>query len=128
MTHILEAYKLLKVGAIGTVHKVHCTWNRNAARAQRFKDALDPTKVDWKRFLGTAKAQPFDAYRFRQWRWFWDFGGGIFTDLMVHWLDVVHLFLDLNHPTSAASVGDFFSAKDVWETPEIGRASCRERV
>jgi predicted dehydrogenase len=118
MTHILEAYKLLKAGAIGTVHKVHCTWNRNAARAQRFKDALDPAKVDWKRFLGTAKAQEFDAYRFRQWRWFWDFGGGIFTDLMVHWLDVVHWFLDLNHPTSAASVGDFFSAKDVWETPD----------
>src|SRR5205085_2743986 len=73
---------------------------------------------DWKRFLGTAKDQPFDAYRFRQWRWFWDFGGGIFTDLMVHWIDVVHWFLDLDHPASAASVGDFYSAKDVWETPD----------
>lgn len=118
MTHILEAYKLYKAGAIGTVHKVHCTWNRNANRFQRFKDAMDPAKVDWKRFLGTAKAQDFDAYRFRQWRWFWDFGGGIFTDLMVHWIDVVHWFLDLDHPASAASVGDWFAAKDVWETPD----------
>ena len=25
MTHLLEAYKLLKAGAIGKVHKVHCT-------------------------------------------------------------------------------------------------------
>lgn len=118
MTHIVKAYELVKAGTIGTVHKVHCTWNRNAARAQRFKDSIDPKTVDWKRFLGAAKDQPFDGYRFRQWRWFWDFGGGIFTDLMVHWIDVVHWFLDLGHPASAASVGDFYSAKDVWETPD----------
>ncbi len=118
MTHIQEAYKLLKAGTIGTVHKVHCTWNRNANRFQRFKDPLDATRVDWKRFLGTAKPQEFDAYRFRQWRWFWDFGGGIFTDLMVHWIDVVHWFLDLDHPATAASAGDWFAAKDVWETPD----------
>jgi len=118
MTHVRAAYDFLKSGAVGTVHKVHCTWNRNAARAQRFKDTIDATKVDWTRFLGTARQQPFDAYKFRQWRWFWDFGGGIFTDLMVHWIDVVHWFLDLGVPATAASAGDFFSAKDVWETPD----------
>lgn len=118
MTHVQKAYGLLKAGTIGTVHKVHCTWNRNAARFQRGKDALDPMKVDWERFRGKAKGQPFDAYRFRQWRWFWDFGGGIFTDLMVHWIDVVHWFLGLDHPESAASVGDWFAAKGVWETPD----------
>ena len=116
MTHIVKARELLNT--IGTVHKVHCTWNRNSARVQRGKDALDPNKVDWKRFLGDAKNQPFDAYKFRQWRWFWDFGGGIFTDLMVHWLDVVHWFLGLDHPTTAASLGDWFTAKGVWETPD----------
>ena len=65
-----------------------------------------------------AREQAFDSYRFRQWRWFWDFGGGIFTDLMVHWIDVVHWFLDLDHPASACSIGDYYSAKDVWETPD----------
>jgi predicted dehydrogenase len=118
MPHIIKAHELLRAGTIGHVHKVHCTWNRNAPRAQRFKDGMDPKTVDWKRFLGAAKDQPFDAYRFRQWRWFWDFGGGIFTDLMVHWIDVVHWFLDLDHPATAASVGDWFSARDVWETPD----------
>lgn len=118
MTHILKAFDLLKSGTIGKVHKVHCTWNRNAARAKRFKDNIDPNTVDWNRFLGNAKDQPFDSYRFRQWRWFWDFGGGIFTDLMVHWIDVVHWFLDLDRPQTAASIGDHFSAKDIWETPD----------
>jgi predicted dehydrogenase len=118
MTHIQKAYDLVKAGHIGRVHKVHCTWNRNAPRAQRYKDAIDPKSVDWKRFLGSAKEQPFDSYRFRQWRWFWSFGGGLFTDLMVHWIDVVHWFLDLDHPQTAMSIGDWYSAKDVWETPD----------
>jgi predicted dehydrogenase len=118
MPHIIKANEILRSGLIGKVHKVHCCWNRNADRARRYKDPMDPKSVDWKRFLGNAKDQPFDAYRFRQWRWFWDFGGGIFTDLMVHWIDVVHWFLDLDHPASAASIGDWYSAKDVWETPD----------
>lgn len=116
MTHILKAHEVLKT--IGEVHKVHLTWNRNAARAKQFADKYDSKQVDWKRFLGNAKDQPFDGYRMRQWRWFWDFGGGIFTDLMVHWLDVVHWFLELDHPATAASIGDSYSTKGVWETPD----------
>src|SRR5437763_634047 len=46
MTHIAEAYKFLQSGAVGKVHKAHCTWNRNAPRAQRYKDNIDPKTVD----------------------------------------------------------------------------------
>jgi predicted dehydrogenase len=118
MTHLIEARQLLREGIIGPVHKVHCSWNRNAPRAQRYKDSIDPRSVDWSRFLGNAPEQPFDAYKFRQWRWFWDFGGGLFTDLMVHWVDTVNWFLDLGEPTEAVSIGDYISAKGVWETPD----------
>ena len=118
MPHIQKANEIIKSGQLGDVVKVHLTWNRNSARSNRPKDSIDPKSVDWKKFLGNAKDQPFDEYRMRQWRWFWDFGGGIFTDLMVHWIDVVHWILDLDHPQSATSVGDFFMAKDLWETPD----------
>jgi predicted dehydrogenase len=118
MPHIQKANEIIKSGQLGDVLKVHLTWNRNSPRANRPKDSIDPKSVDWKRFLGDAKDQPFDEYRMRQWRWFWDFGGGIFTDLMVHWIDVVHWILDLDHPQTATSVGDFFMAKDLWETPD----------
>jgi predicted dehydrogenase len=74
--------------------------------------------VDWKKFLGSARDQPFDEYRFRNWRWFWDFGGGIFTDLMVHWLDMTHFLLGLDHPAEATSIGDDFLWKGLWETPD----------
>jgi predicted dehydrogenase len=97
---------------------VHLTWNRNHPRWVRDKLNIDPATVDWPRFLGAAREQPFDEYRFRNWRWFWDFGGGIFTDLMVHHIDIAHWFLDLDHPEEAVAVGDHFQAKDLWETPD----------
>lgn len=118
MPHLQKAFEIVKSGQLGEIHKVHLTWNRNAPRSARPNLNIDPKTVDWKRFLGNAKDQPFDEYRFRQWRWFWDFGGGIFTDLMVHWIDVVHWYLDLDHPATAASIGNHFQAKDLWETPD----------
>ncbi|MBC7854223.1 MAG: Gfo/Idh/MocA family oxidoreductase [Pirellulaceae bacterium] len=120
MPHIQKGYEIVKSGQLGKIHKVHLTWNRNSDRVKNTKPSVDPKSVDWKRWLGNAPDQPFDAYRLSNgsWRWFWDFGGGIFTDLMVHFLDVVHWYLDLDHPSSAASIGDQFMSQGVWETPD----------
>lgn len=118
MPHIAKAREIVQSGGIGQVLKVHLTWNRNTPRATTNKLGVDPKSVDWQRFLGAAPQQPFDEYRFRNWRWFWDFGGGIFTDLMVHWIDVAHWILDVEHPQTAASIGDFHHAEGIWETPD----------
>jgi predicted dehydrogenase len=118
MPHIQKAKEIVKSGRLGQVHKVHLTWNRNVDRVRRTAAGIDPKKVDWKGFLGNAPDQPFDEYRLRSWRWFWDFGGGIFTDLMVHWVDVAHWLLDLDHPLKAVSIGSFVTAKDIWQTPD----------
>ncbi len=118
MPQFQKAEEIVRSGQLGKIHKVHLTWNRNTPRGTKGKLNIDPKTVDWKRFLGNARSQPFDEYRFRNWRWFWDFGGGIFTDLMVHFIDVAHWFLDLDHPQVAASIGDHFMAKDLWETPD----------
>ena len=67
--------------------------------------------------MGPTRKQPFDPYRFRHWTWFWDFGGGILTDLMVHYIDVANWFLGLDHPETASSIGDTFLF-DQWETPD----------
>jgi predicted dehydrogenase len=118
MPHIIKARELVKNGRIGKVVKVRMSWNRNTDRVNRNKLGVDPKSVDWATFLGNAPKQDFDEYRFRNWRWFWDFGGGIFTDLMVHWVDVAHWVLGLDHPEEAVSLGQFNTAKDVWETPD----------
>jgi predicted dehydrogenase len=119
MPHFQKAYELLKQGRIGKVLKVHMSWNRNqGARMKRAALGVDPKGVNWKAFLGNARDQPFDEFRFRNWRWFWDFGGGLLTDLMVHWVDVAHWFLDVDHPVRAVALGEHFASEGVWETPD----------
>jgi predicted dehydrogenase len=117
MPQYQKAKDMVAAGRIGKVHKAHITWNRNTDRVRRFPLGVDPKSVDWQTFLGNAPKQPFDEYRFRNWRWFWDFGGGIFTDLMVHQIDIVHWFLDLDHPLQALSIGSDEFSKGVWQTP-----------
>ncbi len=118
MPHIVKARELIQKGHIGKVYKVHMTWNRNTDRVRKVPLNIDPKTVDWKAFLGNAPAQEFDEYRFRNWRWFWDFGGGILTDLMVHWIDVAHWILEVEHPQTAVTLGENVLSKDVWQTPD----------
>ena len=117
MPQFEKARQILRSGRLGKIHKVHMTWNRNRLSGPSRSLDVDPRSLDWKQFLGNAPEQPFDPYRFRNWRWFWDFGGGILTDLMVHWIDAVNWLLDLPDPAMATSVGDTF-AMDRWETPD----------
>src|SRR5882724_2687107 len=63
MTHIIRAKELIQAGRIGSVHKVHMTWNRNSDRVRRGPQNVDETKLDWARFLGNAPRQAFDDYR-----------------------------------------------------------------
>jgi predicted dehydrogenase len=118
MPQFQKAGELIRQGRIGQVYKVHLTWNRNSDRVRRGPLGIDPKQVDWKAFLGNAPEQPFDEYRFRSWRWFWDFGNGILTDLMVHFIDVVHWYLDLDHPSQATTIGANFISKGIWEAPD----------
>jgi predicted dehydrogenase len=118
MPQFAKGREIIKAGRLGKVHKVHLTWNRNTDRVRKGPLGVAPKSLDWKAFLGNAPDQPFDEYRFRNWRWFWDFGGGIFTDLMVHFIDVAHWLLDLDHPLRATSIGDHFSSQGIWQTPD----------
>ena len=116
--HLQEAREIVRSGQLGAIHKIRLSWNRNSNHRGRTKYGIDPGSVRWQQFLGNAPQQPFDEYRMRNWRWFWDFGGGIFTDLMVHWIDTAYWMLDMDNPELAMSIGNHFAAAGVWETPD----------
>jgi predicted dehydrogenase len=118
MPQFEKGHELIREGRLGKIYKVHLTWNRNSDRVRKAPLGVDPKQVDWKAFLGNAPKQDFDEYRFRNWRWFWDFGNGILTDLMVHFIDVVHWYMDVDHPLQATTIGDNYLSKDIWETPD----------
>ncbi len=119
MEHIKKAKEAVAQGKIGKVYRVHMSWNRNSDRVKKGDPTTNASNVNWKAFLGNVADQPFDDYKMRNWRWFWDFGGGIFTDLMVHWVDVAHWVLNLESPLTASSLGTMVNAKGIWETPDM---------
>ena len=104
---------------IGKITRVHMQWCRNTMPYKDPKYRIAEKQVDWKRFLGNAPAQPFDAYRMRQWRWIWDFGNGPLGDLMVHWLDATNWLLDLPMPSQVVMSGGQYGKKGAMETPDI---------
>jgi len=58
--HYMHAKQMIANGALGQVTFIRTYWYQNHIANQDAAD-VDPSKLDWKRFLGTAPDRPFDA-------------------------------------------------------------------
>ncbi len=103
--HFMHAKELVANGTLGQVTLIHTYWYQNHIANQTAGPEIDLSKLDWKRFLGTATDRPFDADQYAHWRWYWDFGSGAMTDLFVHWVDVAHWYMGEDMPTRATATG-----------------------
>ena len=118
--HWLLGKQIVESGRLGQITFVQTYWYQHATAGNYPTVSLD--KLDWKAWLGPAPEQPFRPERFFQWRHFWNFGGGCLTDLMTHWIDVVHWYMDVEAPLAAAATGHNYNIK-VWEAPDTVTAS-----
>ncbi len=58
-----------------------------------------PPGCDYDFWLGPAPKRPFNPNRFTfNWRYFWDYGGGILTDFCCHIVDLVHWAMEVDAP------------------------------
>ena len=64
-----------------------------------------PETIDWARFIGPAPQRPFDAARFFQWRLFWDYSGGLPTDLFVHMITATHTLMGVKMANRVMAMG-----------------------
>jgi predicted dehydrogenase len=71
-------------------------------------------------WLGPAPRRPFNPNRFHfNFRWFWDYAGGLMMDWGVHEIDVALWVMDAEAPQSVmASGGKVGYADDADETPD----------
>src|SRR5262245_51044232 len=113
--HWILGKQIIDSGKLGQITFVHTYWYQHARAGNYAPVAME--KLDWKSWLGPARDQPFRPERFYQWRHYWDFGGGCLTDLMTHWIDVVHWYLNVDAPLSATSSGHNYNIK-LWEAPD----------
>ena len=123
---LMKAKKLVDDGVLGQITLVKPQWHWNIAK--ELDNSPLPGKLDWDRFLGSAKKRPVEPMRFRRWRYFWDYAGGNMTDQGTHLMDVVQWFSKQPIPVSAVCHGyvakmkgaehpDVFSA--VFEFPDM---------
>ncbi len=103
--HYILAKQVIESGRLGQIPLVECYWYQNYLRRARPDPEIDSSKLDWKQWLGSARDQPFDSLRYLRWRFFWDFGGGIFTDLMTHWIDAIQWIMKSPSPKSITAAG-----------------------
>ena len=83
-------------------------------------DTAPPVGVDYKQWLGPAAIRPFNSSRFHfNFRWFWDYAGGLMTDWGVHLLDYALIGMKADLPISVAGLGGRFAYPDLYEeTPD----------
>jgi predicted dehydrogenase len=87
-----KAKKAIADGMIGQMIMSQGSYHRNSLEGEwnwKIDPAAGPTGkgddfIDWKNWLGPASSRPWDADRYFRFRKYWDYSGGIATDLFYH--------------------------------------------
>ncbi len=103
------AYKYVKEGALGKVVIAQIDYSRNYAddfwAYPIDADARPGENLDWHQWLGPAPKRPWDADRCFRWRRYWDYSGGIATDLFIHRATRIIKALNLDFPERGSGAG-----------------------
>ena len=116
------AKKWIEEGRLGQITLIKSWENRNTPAGAWFypiaPDGNEQT-IDWKQWLGSAPDRPFDARRYFRWRCYWDYSGGLQTDLVVHHLNTVHFLMNETAPLSAITYGGGYRWKRIHPEAEV---------
>ena len=121
------AKKYIADGAIGKMIMSQGSYHRNSKDGEWNwdidKDAGPDGKgenyIDWKTWLGKTPKRPFDADRFFRFRKYWDYSGGIATDLFFHVVAPLNIcWSEPQFPTKVTASGGIYVFKDEREVPD----------
>jgi predicted dehydrogenase len=119
--HFRDAVDYIRTGKLGNIRtvKVWCYqgWMKPGPVVP---DSAPPPGVDYAMWLGPAKKRPFNSERFHfNFRWFWDYAGGLMTDWGVHLMDYAIFGMDAPVPKTVSALGGPFAYPELYqETPD----------
>lgn len=121
--HFETMRELIGSGRIGNVRYVRI-WNyRNTSPARQRADRQEvaPEGLDWDFYLGPAPERPYEANRYRNFRRYWDYAGGIATNYGTHRFDSVRhaMGIDDLSPKTVSAVGRRYEVFDGSEDPDM---------
>jgi predicted dehydrogenase len=99
-----DGREIVASGKLGNVRMVRSWWLNNYLGSGVATKLDGP--LDWEQWQGPAARHPFDANRFRQWRFYSDYAGGILADQGAHVFDGIHMLMGAGYPLAVnASAG-----------------------
>jgi predicted dehydrogenase len=122
-----KAKKAIADGAIGDMIMSQGSYHRNSTEGEwnwPIEPGAGPDKkgddyVDWKTWLGATSERPWDADRFFRFRKFWDYSGGIATDLFFHVAAPMNIcWPEPQFPQRVVGSGGIYVFKDTREVPD----------
>lgn len=119
--HFKDAIEFVHSGKLGKIRTVkswaYLGWKK---RVPEMPDSEVPNGVDYMAWQGPAKRYPFNPNRFHyNFRWYWDYAGGLMTDWGVHLLDYALLGMKASTPKSVMAMGGKFAyPEDAGDTPD----------
>jgi predicted dehydrogenase len=119
--HYILGKQIVDSGKLGRIIFIYTYWYQNYLEWTAAPAKVDSSQLDWKRWLGSAPEQAFSAEKFRFWRHYWDFGGGILADLLTHWIDVIQWYMGQPAPKTATTTAETYLFK--WEAPDAVSAA-----
>lgn len=105
-----KAKEIYESGILGKVVYARAFWYRNSAPTEPawrygIPPESTPGNTDYEKFLGSAPKTDFNKQRYFQWRLYWDYSGGISTDLLVHQTDAIHMITGRHYCESVICTG-----------------------
>ena len=119
--------QLLQAGKLGKVLMYQTEYFRNSSMGQwryyELEESMTPKTINWDMWLGTkeglAEDRPFDREVYKQWRRFWPFGSGMFTDLFVHRTTAMLKATGLRFPGRVVGAGGIYLEYDGRDVPDV---------
>ena len=117
-----KAREIVASGELGKVTKIVASYNRNSSTgAWNYPippDLKNDVNFNWQEWLGSAPKHAFDPERVFRYRKYWDYSGGISTDLFVHLITSIHFIMDAKMPSRVVAEGGILNRKDGREVPD----------
>jgi predicted dehydrogenase len=128
-----RAHEVIRSGKIGHVAQGQTSYYRNSDMGQwryyRLTKDMTPKTIDWDMFLGhqfhifpgepLGPKIPFDRAIYGQWRCYWPFGGGMFTDLFVHQTTHLIAAMGVRYPARVVGAGGIYLEYDERDVPDV---------
>jgi predicted dehydrogenase len=123
-----DARNFLSTGFLGKITSIHAHMYRNTPHGKpQWSRPVYPDmtqeNIIWNAFLGEAPKLPFEANRYVNWRFFWDYSGGNFYENMCHQLAFWYKVMNIQIPKAVTTTGGIYFWKDGREVPDTMNCS-----